>query len=71
MKGFIHKVGSNYVLKAGKLFGGQISLDEEDMERNVDINMPFARGYKYNIKFHVPQDYDVFGEELFDFDVDN
>lgn len=71
LEGLVRKVGPNYVLKAGQLVGGQISLDEDDMERNKDIYMPYARGYNYTIHVKIPAGYEVVGLENFDLDVDN
>jgi len=67
----VKKVGPNYVLKAGMLVGGQLILDEDEMERDVDVYMNFPRGYEYKIDVTIPEGYEVKGLSNFTNDVDN
>lgn len=67
----VKKAGPNYVLKAGMLVGSQLILDEDEMERDVDIYMNFPRGYEYKIDVTIPEGYEVKGLNNFANDVDN
>ena len=69
--GYVKKVGPNYVFDAGKLIGGQISLDDDDMERDHDVHMDYARSFEYNIEVIIPDGYTVEGIENLNFNVDN
>lgn len=68
---FVNKVGPNYVIKVGSLVGGQLELDETDMERKEDIYMDYARGYEYVINLQIPKGFEVKGLNNFALDVDN
>lgn len=67
----VKKVGPNYVIKAGRLVGGQLILSEDEMERSVDIHMNFPRGYEYVIDITIPDGYEVKGLDNFTNDIDN
>lgn len=67
----VKKVGPNYVIKAGRLVGGQLILSEEEMEREVDVHMNFPRGYEYVINITIPEGYEVKGLSNFTNDIDN
>ncbi|CAA6798463.1 MAG: Unknown protein [uncultured Aureispira sp.] len=71
LSGLVKKVGSNYVIKAGRLVGGQLILNEEELEREVDVHMNFPRGYEYVIEITIPEGYEVKGLNNFTTDVDN
>lgn len=68
---FVKKAGRNYILEAGKLIGGQIELDEEDRERELDVYMPFARSFKYEINIVIPEGYSVQGIDKLTTKVEN
>lgn len=55
--GFVKRAGNNYILDAGKLIGSQLTLDESDQQRSLDIYMPYARGYEHEIKVEIPAGY--------------
>lgn len=67
----VKKVGPNYVIKAGRLVGGQLILSEEEMEREVDIHMNFPRAYEYVIEITIPEGYEVKGLNNFSNTIDN
>lgn len=67
----VKKVGPNYVIKAGRLVGGQLILNEEEMEREVDVHMNFPRGYEYVIEITIPEGYEVKGLNNFTNNIDN
>lgn len=67
----VKKIGNDYILKAGKLFGGQITLNEKNMHRNVDVYMDYARGYEFSISIKIPEGYEVKGLDAFNTDIEN
>ncbi|WMX17400.1 MULTISPECIES: DUF3857 domain-containing protein [unclassified Aureispira] len=67
----VKKVGPNYVIKAGRLVGGQLILAEDEMERTVDIHMNYPRGYEYEIEITIPEGYEVKGLDNFTNNIDN
>ncbi|MFA5418597.1 MAG: DUF3857 domain-containing protein [Bacteroidales bacterium] len=67
----VKKVGNNYILKAGQLMGSQVTIDEENLERTVDIYMNYPRVFNYAITIHIPEGYEVSGFENFNISVDN
>lgn len=67
----VKKVGPNYVIKVGNMLGGQITLDEEDMDRTVDIYMNYPRTYSYEIVIKIPEGYEALGLDDFIVNVDN
>lgn len=71
LKDLVKKVGPNYILKAGMLVGGQLALEESEMERTIDIYMDFPRGYEYTIDITIPDNYEVQGLKNLEINVDN
>jgi hypothetical protein len=71
LSNLVKKVGPNYVIKAGRLVGGQLILDEEEMEREVDVHMNFPRGFEYVIEITIPEGYEVKGLKNFTNAIDN
>ncbi|MGB0521882.1 MAG: hypothetical protein ACPGJS_02920 [Flammeovirgaceae bacterium] len=61
LNSFVKKAGRNYILEAGRLIGGQIELEEDDRERDLDIFMPYARSFKYQVNITLPEGYTVQG----------
>ncbi len=68
---FIKKVGPNYILEAGKLVGGQITLEEEDLQRQKDIYMSYARTFDYEVRMKIPTGFTVQGLDEFNHNIDN
>jgi hypothetical protein len=65
LKDMVKKAGNNYIVDIGKLTGSFYSLEDKDRKRAVDIYMPCARTFKYNISFAIPPGASVKGiEEL-------
>ena len=71
MDNFVKKAGNNYILEAGKLVGLTKKVDEKDRTRAIDVYMPFARTYNYNINITVPAGYKVKGLESFNKNIVN
>lgn len=61
MDGWIKKGGNNYIVDVGKLIGSQLQLKPTQLERSVDVYMPFARSYEYIISMDIPAGYKAEG----------
>ncbi len=70
-KGLVKKVGPNYVIKAGQILGGQLTLEEEDMEREVDIYMRYPRTFDYTVTINIPDGYNAVGLDSFNENIIN
>jgi len=63
---FIRKVGSNYILDAGKLLGTQVSFsDTEKNNRTHNIYFTYPRTFENIIEILIPNGYRVKGIEAF------
>lgn len=72
VEGLVKKVGGNYAIDAGKLIGGQVTLDKESInDRKTDIFFPYARSYSENITITIPEGYDVQGLDKFNMSIEN
>ena len=71
VEGLINQVGSHYLLNAGELIGGQVDIDKDEIQREHDIYMPFARSYVHEIKIGLPEGYVVKGIEKLNSKVEN
>lgn len=69
MEDVVKKVGPNYIMKLGKLVGGQVSIDDEP--RKYDVYMDYPRIFDYTVRINLPDGYTVEGLEDMDKDVDN
>ena len=61
MNNLVKKAGNNYIIDAGKLVGTFTKLEDKDRKRTMDVYMPCARTFKYNIALTVPPGYTVKG----------
>ena len=71
LDGLVKRAGNNYILDAGKLIGSQLVLNEDDKKRTVDVYMPYARSYEYEIRVDIPQGYSVENLSSLNQSVDN
>ena len=71
MDNFVKKAGNNYIVEAGKLIGSVSKVDEKDRTRKIDVYMPFARMYTYDITLAIPKGYKVKGLENFNKTISN
>lgn len=71
MDGFVKKAGTNYILDAGKLIGAHMLLKDEDRKRTLDIYMPFARSFEYDIQIRIPSGYAIENYETFNRHIEN
>lgn len=71
LEDLVKKVGPNYILKLGQLVGGQLTLEQEDMTREVDVYMDYPRGFEYQVTVEIPAGYEVKGLDNFKLKIDN
>lgn len=69
--GLVKRAGNNYILDAGKLIGTQLTLDESNRNRTVDVYMPFGRCYEHEIKVEIPTGYKAENVSTLNKNVDN
>jgi hypothetical protein len=63
MDNFVKKAGNNYILQVGKFIGKYTKMDDKERQRQVDIYMPAARSFNYDINLSIPKGYKVTGVE--------
>ena len=71
MDNFVKKAGNNYIVEAGKLVGSVSKVEEKDRTRSIDVYMPYARTFTYNISLAIPKGYKVKGLENFNKNITN
>ncbi|HEX6332814.1 MAG TPA: hypothetical protein VFZ78_01230, partial [Flavisolibacter sp.] len=72
LKKMISKAGKNYVVEVGKIIGGQIKLDADEIKnRYTDIWIPYARTIVNQVEFAIPAGYTVEGLPELNMNVDN
>jgi hypothetical protein len=72
IKKLISKAGKNYIFEAGKLIGGQLKLEPNEMkERQTDIWIPSAVTIENRITINVPEGYSVDGLQDLNMNIDN
>lgn len=65
MEDFVKKAGNNFILDIGKLTGYHEKVKEKEKIRILDVYMPCAREFVFNISVTVPEGYSCKGiEEL-------
>jgi hypothetical protein len=69
--GLVKKAGNNYIIEAGKLFGSQLEIKENQRNRKLDIYMPYPRSYQYHIDLIVPEGYTAEGLDNFNKKIEN
>ena len=67
----INKVGSNFIIKIGKLTGTQIQIKEDEFERNYDVYVPYPRVETHSISLTIPENYELKGVENLNKKVEN
>lgn len=72
LKKLISKAGKNHIVEIGKILGGQIKLEPNELAtRQNDIWMPYARTIENNITVAIPAGYTVEGVKELEYNVDN
>ncbi|WCT10065.1 hypothetical protein [Mucilaginibacter jinjuensis] len=65
LNNMVKKAGANYIVDAGKLTGGFLTLTDKEKDRKIDVYMNAARTITYTISINIPKGYSVKGlEEL-------
>ena len=68
---FIKKAGPNYILEAGRFIGGQITLEDKERTRTVDIHTDNPRSFVNYITIEIPDGYTVAGLDKLQMHIDN
>ena len=72
LKKLISKAGKNYLLDVGKLIGGQIKLEPNEIaNRKSDMWLPYARTIQNTITVQLPAGYTADGLQDLQMNVDN
>ena len=72
LKKLISKAGKNYIFEAGKLIGGQLKLEPDELkERKTDIWIPSAITIENTITVNIPEGYTVDGLQDLNMNIDN
>lgn len=72
LKKLISKAGKNYIFEAGKLIGGQLKLEPNELkERQTDIWIPNAITIENTITVNIPEGYTVDGLQDLNMNIDN
>ncbi|HYF29651.1 MAG TPA: DUF3857 domain-containing protein [Chitinophagaceae bacterium] len=72
LKKLINKAGRNYLIDIGKLIGGQIKLEDKEMQkRDNDIWLDYARTINNNITLNIPKGYTIDGWQELNMNIDN
>lgn len=72
LKKLVSKAGKNYLVDIGKLIGGQIKLDANELAgRKTDLWLPYARTIQNSITIKIPAGYTAEGLTELAMNVDN
>jgi len=72
LKKLVSKAGKNYVVDIGKLIGGQIKLEANELAaRKADLWLPYARTIQNTITINIPAGYTAEGLQDLAMNVDN
>ena len=58
---FVRKAGPNYIVEVGKFIGGQIQLEDDELVRDYNVYMNYAKTFLYNVEIKIPEGYKVTG----------
>ena len=71
LNGMVKKAGNNIILEIGKIEGEPLVIKPEQLKRDLDVYMPYARCIEYNVEFEIPDGYSVEGIAALNKDVTN
>lgn len=71
LDGLVKKAGNNLIFEVGKIQGQPLAVKDEQRKREVDIYMPFARSFGYDMRIKIPEGYSVQGVEALNKTVEN
>ena len=69
--GLVKKAGNNLIIEIGKIQGNPLKVNREQRKRDIDIYMPYARSFEYNIELDIPDGYTAEGVEALNKKVTN
>ncbi|MGD0710776.1 MAG: hypothetical protein ABR968_06300, partial [Bacteroidales bacterium] len=67
----LSKAGNNYIFQVGKLIGRQLSLDDNDSLRTIDIFQAYPRTIENTVQVTLPQNISVEGINTLNTHIDN
>jgi hypothetical protein len=68
---WVETAGNNYILEVGKMVTPTLRLTPEQRERNIDVYMPYARIFQYNVEIPVPDGFSIEGIDKLNTRVEN
>ncbi len=68
---FVKKAGPNYIVEVGRFISGQIKLEDDELERDSDVYMNYAKMFSYNIEIKIPEGYEVVGLDKLNKSIEN
>ena len=68
---WVNTAGNNYILEVGKIVTPTLKLTPEQRERNIDVYMPYARIFQYNVEIPVPDGFSIEGIDKLNTRVEN
>jgi len=67
----VKKAGPNYIFEIGKFISQQVSIKEDELEREYNIDMTTSREIHNTIDFKIPEGYEIKGLDKLSKSVDN
>jgi hypothetical protein len=71
LDGLVKKAGNNLIFEVGKIQGQPLAVKDEQRKREMDVYMPFARSFGYDMRIKIPDGYSVQGVEALNKVVEN
>ncbi|TWI84903.1 uncharacterized protein DUF3857 [Lacibacter cauensis] len=71
MGGLLKKAGNNIIVEIGKIQGTPFVIKEEQLKRDLDVYMPFARSIEYHVELEIPEGYTAEGIAALNTKVEN
>jgi hypothetical protein len=71
LDGLVKKAGNNLIFEVGKIQGQPLAVKDEQRKREMDVYMPFARSFGYDMRIKIPEGYSVQGVEALNKVVEN
>jgi len=69
--GLVKKAGNNIIIEIGKIQGQPLVVKDEQRKRDIDVYMPFARSFEYNVELEIPDGYSAEGVAALNKKVEN
>ncbi len=68
---FVKKAGPNFLIEVGKFIGGQIQIEDNEVDRNLGVYLNYAKTFEYEVEIAIPEGYEVVGLEKLQKNVSN